>query len=69
GGRATVTGSAISFGRLISTQMACTPAAMNQEHKFLTALEAARSWRIDAPRQKLILAGAGGAVVMVLARM
>ncbi|MGL4285894.1 MAG: YbaY family lipoprotein [Phreatobacter sp.] len=69
GGTASVTGSAISFGRMISTQMACTPAAMNQEHKFITALEAARSWRIDAPRQKLILAGAGGTVVMVLARM
>lgn len=69
GGRATVTGTAISFGRLISTQMACTPAAMNQEHKFLTALEAARSWRIDPLRQKLILSGAAGTTVMVLARM
>lgn len=69
GGSATVTGPAISFGRLISTQMACTPAAMNQEQKFLAALEAARSWRIDPLRQKLILSGATGATVMVLARM
>lgn len=69
GGRASIRGQSISFGRLVSTNMACVPAAMNQEHKFLTTLETVRRWRIDAARGKLILIGRNGRPVMVLARM
>ncbi|QCI69214.1 META domain-containing protein [Phreatobacter stygius] len=69
GGRATISGATIAFGRMISTQMACTPAAMDQERKFLLALEDARGWRVDPVRQKLVLADARGTPVLVLARM
>lgn len=68
-GRAEISGESISFGRLVSTRMACAPAAMNQEQRFLSALENARRWRIDSARGKLFLLDAGGAAVAVLARM
>lgn len=69
GGRATIRGQSISFGRMVATTMACAPASMNQEMKFLETLKAVRRWRIDAARGKLILIGRNGRQVMVLARM
>lgn len=68
-GKATMAGEAISFGPMVSTKMACSPAAMNQEQKFLTALRDVRSWRIDPVRRKLSLLGANGAAVVILAQM
>lgn len=68
-GKATMKGEAISFGPLISTKMACSPAAMAQEHKFLTALHDVRAWRVDSARRKLTLLGANGAPVVVFAQM
>lgn len=68
-GKATIAGEAISFGPMMSTKMACSPAVMNQEQKFLTALKDVRSWRIDPVRRKLSLLGANGAAVVVLAQM
>jgi putative lipoprotein len=68
-GRARIDGAAITLGPLATTRMACSPAVMDQERKFLSALEAARSWRIDAARSKLVLLGAGGETLVVLARM
>ena len=69
GGSAKISGDRIRFGQLVSTMMACTPAAMNQERKFLDALKDVRSWRIDGPRQKLILSDGRGRPVMLLTRM
>lgn len=68
-GRAAISGDSISFGRLASTRMACAPAAMNQEQKFLAALENVRRWRIDTGRGKLLLLDPGGATIVILARM
>ena len=45
GGEATITGGAIDFGPLISTQMACEPAIMDQELAYFTALETVQGWR------------------------
>lgn len=68
-GRADIAGPSISFGRLVSTRMACAPAAMNQEQKFLAALNEVRRWRIDPARRKLILSDARGATILILAEM
>lgn len=69
GGSATIRGDSIRFGQIASTMKACTPAAMNQERKFFDALKDVRSWRVDAPRQKLILGDGRGRPILVLARM
>lgn len=68
-GKATITGDAIAFGPLASTNMACTPAAMDQEAKFFAALRDVRTWRIDPLRCKLALLGADGKPLIVFARM
>lgn len=69
GGKATVAGDKISFGALVATQMACPPAIMDQETKFLGALNDARRWLIDDERGKLILFDAGNKEILLLARM
>lgn len=63
-GSAKIAGDSIVFGDLAATMMACTDAAMNQEHKFHAALGAARSFSIDAERRKLYLSDASGKVVV-----
>lgn len=68
-GKATISGGAIAFGPLASTNMACTPAAMDQEAKFFAALRDVRTWRIDPLRRKLALLGADGKPLVVFARM
>jgi putative lipoprotein len=67
-GKATISGQRIRFSPIASTFMACPPAAMDQEQKFLAALERVRGWRIDPRRQKLILLSRGGRPLVVLAR-
>lgn len=66
-GTVQLAGDAMSFGPLVSTRMACPPAAMNQEQKFLGALAAVRSWRVDPARRKLILSDAAGTPILVFA--
>ena len=68
-GKATISGDAITFGPLASTNMACTPAAMDQEAKFFAALRDVRTWRIDPLQRKLALLGADGKPLVVFARM
>ncbi|MGR7994081.1 META domain-containing protein [Xanthobacter sp. ZOL 2024] len=64
-GEAKVDGKAIQFGPLASTRMSCSPGAMDQETKFLAALEAARGWQADMGRRTLTLNdGAGKALVL-----
>lgn len=69
GGRAIIRGQSVSFGHLAGTTMACAPAILNQETKFLETLRTVRRWRIDAARGKLILMDRNGRPVVVLARM
>ncbi len=69
GGKASIDGSALSFGDLFSNEMACAPAIMDQESKFLDALERVASYRLDNARGKLILLDAEGNDIMVLARI
>ena len=62
GGTAEITGSAIAFGPLATTRMACPPAQMDQETKFFEALEKAASWKIEDGKL-LLIDGGGNAVV------
>ncbi|MEO1190694.1 MAG: META domain-containing protein [Pseudomonadota bacterium] len=42
-----VTGGALDFGPLAVTRMACLPSVNDQEARFLEALDAARSYRLE----------------------
>lgn len=68
-GSATVKGDEIIFGQLGSTRMACSPAIMNQEQRFLTALTAVRSWRIDAERNLLYMSNEKGGIILRFSRL
>ncbi len=68
GGQATIDGDAISFGPLIATRMACPPAVMAQEAKFLATLEQVRGWQLDPAQGKLSLLDDQAQVLMVLTR-
>jgi len=73
GGCNRITGSAefgpdkITFGAIAATRMACPQAVMDQETKFLAALEKTRSWQVDPARRKLTLFGEGNETLVVLA--
>ncbi len=68
-GAATVREARISFSPMISTKMTCAPAILDQESAFLSALGDARLWRIDEPRDKLILVDEHGVTILRLLRM
>ncbi|MCA0317719.1 MAG: YbaY family lipoprotein [Proteobacteria bacterium] len=68
-GKATIAGDRISFGPIASTNMACVPAAMDQEQKFFAALRRAQSWSFNAAMQKLTLRDADGKPIVVFSRM
>jgi heat shock protein HslJ len=53
GGSYELDGERLSLGPLMGTMMAC-PGAMDQEHAFMTALEAVRSWRIEGQHLELL---------------
>jgi len=65
-GTATVEGGKIKIGPLGATQMACVPAQMEQERKFLDALGATKGFRLDDG--KLVLLDAGGKPLMRLVK-
>jgi putative lipoprotein len=69
GGKAAIEGDKIGFGSLAATQMACPPAIMDQETKFLAALNDAKRWMIDDQRGKLILFDGANKEILLLARM
>jgi heat shock protein HslJ len=68
-GSANVDGNGIKFLPMASTRMACSAAVMRQESRFHAALEKVRSWRIDEPRQKLILLDGGGFEMMRFSKL
>jgi heat shock protein HslJ len=68
-GTAKIEGDTIAFGAMGATRMACPPAVMAQEAKFLDALRDARAWRVDELRRKLSLLDARGRALVVFARM
>ena len=68
-GSARISGTRISFGPVAATQMACAPAAMNQEQKFFAGLREARRWRTDPARGKLVLLDGRGRSMMTFSAM
>lgn len=58
-----VTGDKLALGRVATTRRACRPSVADQEQKFLVALAATRSFRIDI-FGKLRLAGVDNAVLV-----
>lgn len=67
-GKAAISGDGITFGPIAATNMACTPAAMDQEGKFFAALRQVRKWRVDPTRRKLVLLDENSNALVVLAR-
>ena len=59
GGTCKIDGDKIEVGRLRSTRRACEPDVMQQEHKFLALLGAARTWEITA-EGTLVVRSPGG---------
>ena len=50
---ANISGDALTFGAVGTTRMACAPALMDQEQKFLGALAVTRTFRFEGPYLKL----------------
>lgn len=63
-GSAEIEGDKIRFGMLASTERACPPAVMDQEHKLHQALTRTRSFRTDAQTRKLFLLDYTGRTVV-----
>ena len=52
-------GATMILGQLALTKMACPPAVMDQENRFMAALQATRTYRMDEGN-KLVLSDATG---------
>ncbi|RJG40623.1 META domain-containing protein [Mesorhizobium sp. DCY119] len=68
-GHARIDGNSIIFAPLASTNMACTPAAMDQERKFHMALAATQRFNMLLSERKLLLLDAHAIVVLRLAKV
>jgi putative lipoprotein len=69
GGPALVSGNTVRFGPLFSTKMACAEnAAMDQEGRYLKALESTGSFRVD-DEGRLVLVDEAGTERVRLARV
>jgi len=69
GGPALVSGNTVRFGPLFSTKMACAEnAAMDQESRYLKALESIGSFRLDE-QGRLVLVDEAGAERVRLAKV
>ena len=58
-GQVTIEGAKIAFGPLATTMMACPPAVMDQEQKYLAALQAAERYEVSGAGPWLYIHGAG----------
>lgn len=65
-GNVKLDGTKIQVSPLISTKMACVPALMDQENRFLQALQAARSLKLE--ETKLLVLDESGATRLRLDR-
>lgn len=66
GGSVKVSGASLLIDQVFSTKMACAPALMDQETRYLAALQAVRSFRMDG--SKLVLVDATGAARLRFSR-
>jgi len=68
-GSYTLAGPELEFGSLGSTMMACPEAVMDQERRFLRALEQTRVLRLDAATDLLYFSDAEGRDVLRFSRL
>lgn len=69
-GTVIVTGDRIAFGQMAVTDMACMSATtMEQEHRFLEALDAVVSWHVGPRGDRMALLDAAGKPLLILGRM
>ncbi|MCQ9155952.1 META domain-containing protein [Acidomonas methanolica] len=69
-GEASMTGNRIAFGQMAVTQMACMPAStMEQERRFLDALDAIVSWHVEPHGDRMVLSNAAHKPLLILRRM
>jgi heat shock protein HslJ len=66
-GAATLTGASVSFGPLATTRKMWPPAVMDQERRFIKALESARGARLED--KLLFLLDADGSPILRLSRL
>jgi heat shock protein HslJ len=67
-GRALLSGNTVRFGALITTKMGCAQPLMDQEFRYLKALDATGTFRID-PDGRLVLVDESGAERLKFSRM
>lgn len=65
-GMPTVSGDRLSFGRMMTTRMACPPPVDQVEQSYLAALQSVRGYRLDG--RTLLLLGEDGQTLVTLAR-
>jgi putative lipoprotein len=53
-GGVTIDGKKLKVGQVAATKMACVPALMDQEARFLQALEAARSYELQGTKLRVL---------------
>ena len=63
-GTAELSGQALEVGPLGTTRMACPDTIMNQEHRFLKALESVRRYRVDDATDLLYLSNEQGKPIL-----
>ena len=68
-GEYTLVDNSLSFGPIGSTRMACPESLMNQEQNFFAALEATRSYRLDALTDLLFFVDESGEDVLRFSRL
>lgn len=68
-GTYTLSGPELEFGQMGSTMMACPEAVMNQERRFLRAIEQTRVVRLDPETDLLYFSDADGRDVLRFSRL
>lgn len=58
-------GKTLTIGPLAGTRMACPPAVMEQEDRFLKTLEKVQGWRVDTAQKKLHLLDGSGETLLI----
>jgi heat shock protein HslJ len=66
-GRPTVTGTRLAFGPMAATRMACIPPLDRVESRYLVALQAVRSYRLEGDTLEFV--GASGEALLRLERL
>lgn len=64
-GQGKLEGDSLTIGPLAGTRMACPPAVLEQEDRFLKTLEEVKGWRVETEQQKLHLLDGSGETLLI----